>query len=84
MIVLTIGIFTSLCFWFAPELASASPLGRFLSAAMAGFWLLRVPIQLLYYDPEIRLQNRLADVAFLLTFSYLGIVFSAAASGALR
>jgi len=83
-IVLTIGIFTSLCFWFAPELASASPLGRFLSAAMAGFWLLRVPIQLFYYDPEIRRQNRLADVAFLLTFSYLGIVFSAAASGALR
>jgi hypothetical protein len=83
-IVLVLGIFTSLCFWFAPELAGASRLGRFLSAAMAIFWLLRVPIQLFFYDPDIRRQNRPADVAFLLTFSYLGIVFGAAALGAFR
>jgi hypothetical protein len=83
-IVLVLGIFTSLCFWFAPELAGGSRLGRFLSAAMAIFWLLRVPIQLFVYDPEIRRQNRLADVAFLLTLSYLGIVFGAAALGAFR
>jgi hypothetical protein len=83
-IVLVLGIFTSLCFWFASELAGASRLGRFLSAFMAGFWLLRVPIQLFFYDPEIRRQNRLADVTFLLTFSYLGVVFSAAALGMLR
>jgi hypothetical protein len=83
-IVLVIGIFTSLCFWFTPELAGASRLGRFLAATMAGFWLLRVPIQLFFYDPKIRRQNRLADVAFLLTFSYLGIVFSAAALGVFR
>src|ERR1700731_4069408 len=80
-IVLVIGIFTSLCFWFTPELAGASRLGRFLAAIMAVFWLLRVPIQLLFYDPKIRRENRLADVTFLLTFSYLGIVFSAAALG---
>ena len=83
-IVLVIGIFTSLCFWFAPELAGASRLGRFLSAAIAIFWLLRVPIQLFFYDPDIRRQNRMADVAFLLTFSYLGIVFGAAALGTFR
>jgi hypothetical protein len=83
-LVLMIGIFTSLCFWFAPELAGASHLGRFLAAAMAGFWLLRIPIQLFFYDPEMRRQNRLADVTFLLTFSYLGIVFSAAALGVFR
>jgi hypothetical protein len=83
-IVLVIGIFTSLCFWFTPELAGASRLGRFLAATMAGFWLLRVPIQLFFYDPKIRRQNRLADVTFLLTFSYLGIVFSAAALGVFR
>jgi hypothetical protein len=83
-IVLVLGIFTTLCFWFAPELAGGSRLGRFLSLAMAIFWLLRVPIQLFFYDREIRRQNRLADVAFLLTFSYLGIVFGAAALGALR
>ena len=83
-IVFVVGIFTSLCFWFAPELAGASRLGRFLSSAMAIFWLFRVPIQLFFYDSEIRRQNRLADVTFLLTFSYLGIVFSAAALGAFR
>jgi hypothetical protein len=83
-IVLVLGIFTTLCFWFAPELAGGSRLGRFLSLAMAIFWLLRVPIQLFFYDPEIRRQNRLADVAFLLTFSYLGVVFGAAALGAFR
>jgi hypothetical protein len=81
---LVLGIFTTLCFWFAPELAGGSRLGRFLSLAMAIFWLLRVPIQLFFYDPETRRQNRLADVAFLLTFSYLGIVFGAAAFGAFR
>jgi hypothetical protein len=83
-IVLVLGIFTTLCFWFAPELAGGSRLGRFLSLAMAIFWLLRVPIQLFFYDRAIRRQNRLADVAFLLTFSYLGIVFGAAALGAFR
>jgi hypothetical protein len=83
-IVLVLGIFTALCFWFAPELAGGSRLGRFLSLAMAIFWLLRVPIQLFFYDREIRRQNRLADVAFLLTFSYLGIVFGVAALGAFQ
>ena len=83
-IVLVIGIFISLCFWFTSELAGASRLGRFLSAAMAGFWMLRVPIQLFIYDPEIRRQNRFADITFLLIFSYLSVVFSAAALGAFQ
>ena len=82
-IVFVLGIFASLCFWFAPELAGASRLGRFLSTVMAVFWLFRVPIQLFYYDPEIRRQNRMGDVTFLLVFSYLGIVFSIAALGVL-
>lgn len=83
-IVLVLAIFASLCFGFAPELAGASPLGRFLSAVMAGFWLLRLPLQLFFYDREVRRQNRFADVVFILAVSYLGIVFSVAASGALR
>ena len=83
-IVLVLGIFTSLSFWFAPELAGASRLGRYLSAVIAVFWLLRVPIQLFFYDPEIRKQNRVGDVAFLLAFSYLGIVFAVAALGVMR
>jgi len=80
-IVLVLSIFTSLSFWFAPELAGASRLGRYLSAVIAVFWLLRVPIQLFFYDPEIRRQNRFGDVLFLLLFSYLGIVFAVAALG---
>ncbi|MGA7791940.1 MAG: hypothetical protein WCA19_02800 [Candidatus Acidiferrales bacterium] len=83
-IVLVLGIFTSLSFWFAPELAGASRLGRYLSAVIAVFWLLRVPIQLFFYDPEIRKQNRIGDVVFLLAFSYLGVVFAVAALGVVR
>jgi len=83
-IVLILGIFTSLSFWFAPELAGATRLGRYLSAVIAVFWLLRVPIQLFFYDPELRKQNRFGDVIFLLAFSYLGVVFSIAALGVVR
>jgi hypothetical protein len=83
-IVLVLGIFTSLSFWFAPELAGASRLGRFLSAVIAVFWLLRVPIQLFFYDPELRKQNRFGDVIFLIPFSYLGVLFSVAALGVVR
>ena len=83
-IVLVLGIFASLCFWFAPELAGATRLGRYLSAVIAVFWLLRVPIQLFFYDPELRKQNRFGDVIFLLAFSYLGVVFSIAALGVVR
>lgn len=82
-IVFVLTVFASLCFWFAPELAGANRLGRFLSAVMAAFWLPRVPIQLFFYDHIIRRQNRLADVAFILAFSYLGVVFSVAALGRL-
>ena len=83
-IVLVLGIFTSLSFWFAPELAGATRLGRYLSAVIAVFWLLRVPIQIFLYDPELRKQNRVGDVIFLLAFSYLGVVFGVAALGVLR
>jgi hypothetical protein len=83
-IVLVLGIFASLCFWFAPELAGASGLGRFLSGFIAVFWLARVPTQLFFYDPEIRRQNRFGDVIFLLAFSYLGVVFAIAALGLAR
>jgi len=83
-IVLVLGIFASLSFWFAPELAGASRLGRYLSAAIAIFWLLRVPIQLFLYDPEVRRQNRFGDVFFLFLFTYLGVVFGVAALGVVR
>ena len=83
-IALILGILASLCFWFAPELAGGSHLGRFLSAAIAAFWLGRVPVQLFFYDPAIRRRNRAGDIFFLLAFSYLGLVFGIAALGVLR
>lgn len=83
-IVLILGVFSVLSLRFAPELAGASRLGRFLAAVIAVFWMARVPIQLFFYDPEIRRQNRLGDVVFLAAFSYLGVVFGAAALGVIR
>ena len=83
-IVLVLGIFAALCFGFAPELEGATRLGRFLSACMAIFWLARVPVQLFFYDRETRRRNRAADVTFLACFSFLGLVFAAAALGVFR
>lgn len=82
-IVFVLAIFITLSFGFAPELAGASSLGRLLSAAMALFWLARVPIQLCYYDRATRRKNRVADVGFLAAFSFLAIIFSLAATAAL-
>jgi hypothetical protein len=48
---------------------------------MAIFWMPRIPIQLFLYDPELRRQHRLGDVVILLAFSFLVIVFGAAALG---
>jgi hypothetical protein len=45
---------------------------------------LRVPIQLFFYDSELRRLNRFGDVVFLIAFSYLGVVFSVAALGVVR
>lgn len=55
-------------------------LGRFLSAFLAIFWLLRVPIQLFYYPTDIRRQNRLADVVFTVAFVFLAVVLGLAAT----
>ena len=63
-IVIVVGLFGALSFAFASELAGASRLGTFLSATIALFWLLRVVLQWLYYDPEIRRQNRALDLLY--------------------
>ena len=80
-ILLMLAIFAALCFGFAPELAGASRLGRFLSAAIALFWLPRIPIQLFVYDAELRRRNRLGDVAMLFALAFIVSVFAAAALG---
>lgn len=83
-LVLILLIFGTVCILFPRDLAGASSLGKFLCAAMALFWLLRVPLQLFYYDRELRRQRRLGDVAYTVAVSFLAIVFTVAASGALR
>ncbi|HXW55030.1 MAG TPA: hypothetical protein VEJ67_04715 [Candidatus Cybelea sp.] len=80
-ILLILGIFSALCFLFAPELAGGSRLGRFLSAAIALFWLPRLPIQLFVYDPDLRRNHRAADVAMVLAIAALVFVFGTAALG---
>ena len=76
--------FSGLCIFFAPQLASGSPLARYLSATLAIFWLSRCAVQLFYYDKDLRRQNRLADVIFLLAFFYMGAVFATATIGGLK
>ena len=78
-IVIVLGLFAGLCFGFAPELAGASALGRFLSAFMAGFWALRIVLQLGYYDREVRRENRVLDLLYVGSLAVLVCVFGVAA-----
>lgn len=78
-IVLVLGLFSALCFGFAPDLAGKSPLGRFLSAFTAGFWLLRIMLQCFYYDREVRRENRLMDTLYLAALVVLVGIFGWAA-----
>jgi hypothetical protein len=78
-IVIVLGMFAALCFGFARELAGATALGRFLSAFMAAFWLLRIVLQIFYYDREIRRQNRVLDALYMVALVVLVVVFGTAA-----
>lgn len=78
-IVLTVSLFSLVCFFFARDLAGGSRLGRFLCIAMAVFWGLRLPLQLFYYDAELRRQNRVLDLAYVLALVALIAIFGAAA-----
>lgn len=80
-ILFVLALFSVISFRYAPDLAGATALGRFLSAAIALFWLPRIPIQLLVYDRDLRRQHRLGDVAILLAMAFVTIVFGAAALG---
>jgi len=78
-IVIVLGLFAGLCFGFAPELAGASGMGRFLSGFMAGFWLLRIGLQIFYYDREVRRENRGLDMLYLGSLMVLVVIFGVAA-----
>jgi hypothetical protein len=78
-IVIVLGLFAALCFGFARELAGASGLGRFLSGFMAAFWLLRIVLQVFYYDREVRRENRGLDLIYLGALVVLVVVLGIAA-----
>jgi hypothetical protein len=78
-IVIVLGMFAALCFGFAAELAGASALGRFLSGFMAGFWLLRIVLQIFYYDREIRRENWGLDMLYVAALIVLVMIFGTAA-----
>jgi hypothetical protein len=78
-IVIVVGMFATLCFGFAGELAGASGLGRFLSGFIAGFWLLRIVLQVFYYDKELRRENRGLDTLYVGSLIGLVLVFGVAA-----
>ena len=71
-------LFAALTFGFTGELASGRGLGRFLAAAIALFWFLRAPVQLLYYDATLRRENRWGDVALTTAALFLAATYGAA------
>jgi len=71
-------LFAAVTFGFPGELASGHGLGRFLAAAIALFWFVRAPVQLLYYDAELRRENRWGDVAFTAGALFLAATYGAA------
>ncbi len=78
-IILVLGMFAGLCFGFAGELAGGTGLGRFLSAFIAGFWLLRIVLQIFYYDREVRRENWGLDLMYLGSLILLVVIFGIAA-----
>jgi len=78
-IVVTVSLFSVLCLFFARDLATGGGLGRFLCVAMAAFWGLRLPLQLFYYDAQLRRQNRALDTAYVLALVALVAIFTVAA-----
>lgn len=78
-IILVVIGFSVLCFRFAPELAGGSPLGTFLSGALAVFWGARLLIQLNYYDVDTRTKYRIGHVLFTASIGLLSGIFTVAA-----
>ncbi len=83
-IVLILVGFSLLCFQFAPELASGTPLGRFLSGCIAIFWFLRILVQIFYYDKDVKKQRPIFNILFLIAFVYLTFIFTIATAGVLK
>lgn len=80
-VMLAVAIFSVLCFAFDADMAGKSAVGRFLSAALALFWLLKLLIQFTCIDVAFRRRHRLADILASLATVYLVAVLGAAAAG---
>jgi hypothetical protein len=72
-------LFATITLAFSSELASGRGLGRFLAASVALFWLCRIPLQLFYYDPNLRRENRAGDVAMTVALGFLATTYAWAA-----
>jgi hypothetical protein len=72
-------LFAALSIRFASELANGKGIGQFLAAAIALFWLCRIPLQLLYYDKALRRKHRIGDLAFTVAIVCLALLYGAAA-----
>ncbi len=83
-IVMNLVAFAGVCLFFAPELAGGSLLGTVISGYMAVFWLLRLFIQLFYYDPEAKKQHPFANIVFAFAFAYMAATSALAALGGLK
>jgi hypothetical protein len=60
-------------------IGGANGLGRFLSGFMAGFWLLRIVLQIFYYDRDVRRENQWLDWMYLGALGVLVLILGAAA-----
>ncbi len=78
-IVLMVALFSALSFAFTRDLAGATTLGRFLSATIALFWLLRLLLQVFFYDPQLRRENRALDLVYNASLIVLAAIFGFAA-----
>lgn len=59
-----------------PQLLMTPGMGKAVGGFFAIFWFSRVVVQLTYYDPALRGENRFWDVFFLVVFFTLGLIFT--------
>jgi hypothetical protein len=78
---IVLAMFACVTFFFPGDLAGGSPLGRFLSGFLTAFWGLRLVIQVVFYDGQMRKEHPHIDKIFLAAQVYLTAVFALAAAG---
>lgn len=81
LIIIVLLFFGAICVFFPTELTEGEPLGTSLCAGMGVFWFFRLMLQLFYYDPKVRREHRLGDLAYIAVFVAQSAVFLLAALG---